>query len=246
MSPDYLSFWGKAKADDAVVHAWHPTPYHCLDVAAVVNEMFERRAVTRRRAANLLQTDEAGALGLCRTFALIHDVGKFASGFLANQPDLWPRQILGEFDRRFPTCRHTETGLSLWDRRLQSEITTRIWSGDPHALKPLVLAAFGHHGRPIRTQMDASLEDFRSEAVDAASQYVADALALLHPQPAQSTLSDSSARSASWWVAGLMSTADWVASRATWFPYPTLTLSEYWELAKGRGKNNYAVCGAMV
>lgn len=234
MSPDYLWFWGKAKPEDAVVHAWHPTAYHCLDVAAVIHVLFERKAVTRRRAAQLLQTDESGALGLCRTFALLHDVGKFASGFLANRPDIWPTRVLGDFDGRIPLCRHTEAGLSLWGRRLQAEVATRFWAADVFALKPLILATFGHHGRPLRTQLDASLEDFRPAAVDASSRYVADALSLLCPMPVETILSESLANSASWWVAGLLSTADWVSSRARWFPYhaPTLTLWEYWEVAK--------------
>lgn len=146
--PSYLAFWGKARPKDNSPRAWHPTAYHCLDVAATLGAMLDVRPMTLRRASTLLGLGPAEARTFLAAVAALHDIGKFADGFVAQRPDLWP-PALGRFDPETPKSVHTKTGYALWKSRLRDRVAARIWSGDDYALTPIMRAAFSRHGRPL-------------------------------------------------------------------------------------------------
>lgn len=79
-----LHFWGKTNDQGG----WHPLPYHCLDVAAVVHALLraDHRLSALVDRLSPLPSDVTRKLLLF--FAAVHDVGKFAPTFQHKVPEL--------------------------------------------------------------------------------------------------------------------------------------------------------------
>jgi CRISPR-associated endonuclease/helicase Cas3 len=217
----FLEFWGKARPPaDRPSPSWHPVAYHLLDVAAATEAILEARPVALQRAARLLRLEEEDARRLLVTLAGLHDLGKFAPAFQAQVPDLWD-------DLRAKLClsepipgRHTEDGFALWVDEVAESLGERIWPGARRALEVIAPAIFGHHGRPTLYLAHRCRQGFPGLAL-AAARVCADAVVeLLCPEPIPLAAPDAkAARIASWYIAGLMTTADWIGSGVGWFRY---------------------------
>lgn len=232
VTPDYLTFWGKARPGEGPGPAWHPVAYHLLDVAACAEAILRARPLARSRAAELLALDPVDAERLLVTLVGLHDIGKFAPGFQAKAPTLWPA-ALGRLQAR-AGARHTDDGYVLWRDTLLPMLGERIWRGGQDALQALALPVFGHHGRPLAAQhvADRSSESAfgrvgRQQAIECADAIVA----LLHPKPiAVAVPPTRTIDVAAWWIAGLVTVADWLGSNQRWFGYvdPAEEMERYW------------------
>ncbi len=239
-------FWGKARPRDDTSARWHPVAYHLLDVAAIADALLDGRPIAQARAGRLLGLEPDDARRLLVALIALHDLGKFAPAFQAKAPDHWP-SVLGPYDPgRATGTRHTDDGYVLWTSELAGRIGGQLWRDGAHALEMLAPAVFGHHGRPVRSGALRNRQAawlFGSEALSAATA-CADALtALLLPEPIEAgPIALDRARVASWWVAGLITIADWIGSREEWFPYtapmaaPDGGLAGYWNHARERAR----------
>jgi CRISPR-associated endonuclease/helicase Cas3 len=194
----------------------HPAVYHMLDVAAVAEELV--------RPLNL---PPARRDLVCLLVAL-HDVGKIRAEFQA--------MLLGGAPQ---WRRHWEVS-EVWLRQNEALLLGRL-GGEPRALRPLVAAVAGHHGRPPGASEGGlgGANDFdlmaRRAGADAAEDAAAVIAAFLDLWPgAQLDLSPREAKALSWWLAGLTTIADWVGSNVEWFPPrpPDMALIDYLTLAR--------------
>lgn len=143
-------FWGKLRQhEDGTVVAWHPLADHCADVAATCEALLER-TLLRRRLARLGGLEDLGPVQVSRLAAIaaLHDVGKFNVGF--QNKALRPRPSL--------VAGHVEEACRLFDDAAAADRDRFLgclpladlcaWGEDEAALR-LLVAAIGHHGRPL-------------------------------------------------------------------------------------------------
>ena len=239
-----LSFWGKAQSTGEGHVEYHPIAFHSLDVAACLKAILNARPITRARAAALLSVNESDAMQLLITFTALHDIGKFGVAFQAKRPDLWP-PVLGRF-RPVANSTHTSDGYLLWEQVLAPDLIPRLWPEGAEVLRALAPSVFGHHGRPVVCP-EVPAGNVVGVPSIAAAQLCASALVnLLQPYPVAAPASDdvSRLRIASWWVAGLITLADWIGSHEEWFAYelpdPNVDLSgnlqKYWFTTQERAR----------
>ncbi len=165
----------------------------------------------------------------------LHDLGKIGAGFCA---------MIREGTRQ--AARHwelTEAWL-LDDPWLQDRL-----QADPWAMRALIPAIAGHHGRPSK-QEERFFSRMRSGAgAEAAADIPAtiEALAGLWPEASLAGLDEVEATRLSWWLAGLTTAADWIGSNADWFPAnsPDLSLAEYLALARAAAARHVPEAGIV-
>lgn len=208
MASHLLHWPGKSGRDGGPEH---PAIYHMLDVAAVAERLLRGSPFP----------DEWKA-----AFALLvalHDLGKIGAGFRAMIRERVPQ-----------SARHwelTEAWL-LDDPWLQARLHAYPW-----AMRSLIPAIAGHHGRPSKRDE----RFFPRMCGDAGPEAAADipaaveALAGLWPEASLEGLDEAEAMRLSWWLAGLTTAADWIGSNADWFPARRgdLPLADYLALARG-------------
>ncbi|MCX8508415.1 MAG: CRISPR-associated endonuclease Cas3'' [Rhodobacteraceae bacterium] len=207
---------------DRIIHDWpgksgrdggpeHPAVYHMIDVAAVAERLLAPCPLAQplRDALVLL--------------IALHDLGKIGDGF---------RDMIR---KRVPqSWRHwqlTEVWLA------ENESFAARLQADSHALKHLIAAIAGHHGRPS----EKPTGDFKRQRRFARPEVAQDVAAViagfcdLWPDASLAALSEEQAGPLGWWLAGLTTGADWAGSNAEWFPARQggLTLADY--LAHARG-----------
>ena len=223
----YLRYWGKAQPSSSAKAPWHPIAYHLLDVASVVAATLRIRPRTLDRGSALLGMERDDSRRFLVALAGLHDIGKFGRAFQAKRPDL-----LADRSARPPLVRpHTKDGFVLWEKCLADRLGSKLVRGSAHALKPLMMAAFGHHGRPVEIERSVLLGPlFDNGDVDAASGCAEHILDLLLDGTPCPQVDEARAVAASWWTAGLITVCDWVGSHQEWFPYatPTAPVNEYW------------------
>lgn len=231
----HLMFWGKAQPADTTGPGWHPIAYHLLDVAAVMEAILSGRPSTLRRASQLLHLPSDEARRFLVTMAGLHDLGKFAPAFQVKVPTLWDRIAQSpKLSNPFPGY-HTEDGYALWSGVLAEELANRIWGDGLDAIERLEPAVFGHHGRPIHLKESRSRLGFPEPTLSAARACAEAVIQLLCPEPIRTVpFQRSDAAIASWYMAGLITIADWIGSGARWFSYRNPiaddeTLVTYWE-----------------
>lgn len=232
----YLEYRGKAQKSEHAEFEWHPVAYHCLDVAACVNAMLEARPTSLSRGATLLRLPTDQTRRLLVALGALHDIGKFSESFFGRE-SLWPT-FRGPY-RAYPIRPHTNAGYELWQDVMVDRIGSRLTTGSIDDLDPLAVATFGHHGRPLARGRDPRHgQHFRLQGTtEAAVAFAEDAISIVCPEPVTAPVDwESVLENASWWVAGLISVADWLASDQVAFPYspPTSDLQTYYELAMER------------
>lgn len=237
--PTFLLFRGKAQPNDVATSAWHPVAYHCLDVAACVGAILTARRQTLRRATDLFALSAWDTKQLLLTVAALHDIGKFSEAFFGQDSALWPED-LGPYETKYPRKPHTSAGYALWRDRIRGQLASRITTGDEFDIEPLIAAAFGHHGTPLKRVQKGAGEYFATPlGRTAAEAFADDVVALLCDRPLPiPEYWEATASAASWWVAGMISIADWLGSNQRWFPYrePSLDLASYWKYARQRAE----------
>lgn len=256
--PAYLQFWGKAQGalpDNPLT--WHPLAYHCLDVAAVADELLRQNP---RRLAAMARLADTADVDAFRNFLIamiaLHDIGKFATTFQAKAPDAWPVTVLGAYPRDPRT--DGDHALLASQARLILGLKPALndWVGMWSTHEPfetLWHAVAGHHGRPKVGDLAIDASDmwgaFPPTTVTAAGAFRDDVLSLfpertLLPSPKPG---DHRLRILSWAVAGLAVAADWIGSRRDWFPYAEAecSIAEYWAQSLKKAKTAVALAGIL-
>ena len=228
---DFHRYWGKARAVRASGPRVHLLPYHCLDVAAVMQCLCATAWATP--VARLLGRS---VLAWLPYVAALHDLGKFARGFqnLASgaHPSLVP------FDARYlygDGVRHDTLGWLAW-QDLRDGLAEVLIDPGSEAWGACIASAVGHHGQPPKAPHGLGLRTDRYFAPDdltAASAFALAAAELLVPQRPvpRPKVSPTDRATASWLSAGLHVLADWLGSNQDFFPYvdAPLSLQSYWQ-----------------
>jgi CRISPR-associated endonuclease/helicase Cas3 len=214
----WMRYWGKASPSEP--GDWHPLVFHSLDVAAVADRLLIVRPRLRRHLARLLRIEEDLLCRLIVVLACWHDLGKFAEGFQYKRSDLWEALQRTEPRREWQSDKHhDQISVELWAE----------WAAGatpfPLQLRPLVIAAFGHHGKPpfepsglVHERLPMS--DASKQAALGFAKWCWDRFMGSSWPPDRSLVADG-VNLASWWTAGLLVLADWIGSNTRWFPYAT-------------------------
>lgn len=241
----YFKYWGKADHESQ----YHLLPYHCLDVAAVANELLLQHPFVLGKLSRLMDlTEEDTRLWL--VFILgIHDLGKFAESFQQLRTDL-RTQALGHVqpEKVNYDLRHDSLGYLIWFDKRQG--LSRYYQENGFVLSPpskqldnVVKKLFpvwfapvmGHHGFPPETKNRVK-EYFQKEDMENTQLFVDDWLALVDPN-FKSILSCSDdnkwikkQKEASWLIAGLAVLCDWLGSNSDDFKFEKepISLESYW------------------
>ena len=253
----YLRFWGKARgalSDHPLT--WHPLPYHCLDVAAVANELLRqnpRRLASMARLAGTADLD--GFRNLLVVLIALHDIGKFATTFQAKAPDAWPADVLGPYPANAKTDGDHAHLASSARRVLGLKPALKDWidGWDWSSFDTVWHAVSGHHGLPKVAEQAHLARDmqaaFPPAAVEAACTFRDDVLALFPARThlLEPELDDRRLAILSWTVAGLTVVADWIGSRRGWFNYeePVYCLAQYWPKAQAKAAVAVAAAGIL-
>jgi len=216
MRKETTEFWGKAQAEGAFAAGMHPAVAHSLDVAAV--------------ATLLPRIAEIGLPGQAVGFlAAIHDVGKFSRPFQSLAMPFWPDAVLGPPPGPMgqPGARHDVMGMHLLrkplarllDPAMPPEVGGRRGWNDG-ARGPLLRAIAGHHGRPPTVlPVDPGPAELCPACLAAAADFVTSMHDLFGRPVLPWPLTDRQVAQLGWGLAGLVTLADWIGSRQSWFPY---------------------------
>ncbi len=212
IAPSWTQFWAKAQPLQGNGPAKHPFLAHALDVAAVA-------ILLPQPVWHPLPRQTLGFL------VALHDIGKLSRPFQAKEPLHWPGLALGPLqpgDTAGP--RHDAAGFRLLQHELSALLHpvlpprrpgVRGWTASDATHIAQALA--GHHGRPV--PLDDAGPDGLCEACRAAArEFVSAMMDLFRPDPIPWT---PDAAQLGWDLAGVVTLADWIGSRQTWFPYAT-------------------------
>lgn len=232
-------YWGKARPASIDAPAWHPLPYHALDVAAVGHAYLVHHPKLLEYFAARLGLSHPQTHSWLTFWLALHDLGKFASAFQGLRNDLVCRLRRREIACSY-TIRHDSLGALVWKDRLLAQCDVLgLGASAGKRLKhlmPWVLAVTGHHGEPPRLDIGTVDLHFHATDIDAAAQFVAAARRLLLPQDAlDAALAldkglERAGKHLSWWLAGLTVLADWIGSNTEFFRYreEEIPLECYW------------------
>lgn len=235
--PNYFRYWGKARKEGEEGVPYHLLPYHCLDVAACGAELLERQPVWLERLCHVSGLPPDVLRPWLLFLLAIHDIGKFADGFQQQRGDL-QKELQGQETNVGGGERHDTLGYVLGTKYLLNWLGQESHDDETFALlQPWLAAVTGHHGRPPKNDGSAALmlrNHFPAPVVADAKQFITDIAGLLLPDgiplpPPDYGLEERYQR-ASWLLAGLAVTADWLGSNTLWFRYrePVYSLAEYW------------------
>ena len=252
-----MQFWGKAQPLPNAGARWHPLVFHCIDVAAVGNQLLQADRALCERLCRLLGLDAVELVRLVPYLLSLHDIGKFAKGFQAKVPERYPACFN---DSPEPVSYdHAAGGFELF------EADSGIFAVPDHAKRawpPLVAAVTGHHGAPPQTDtlqrptIAILRRRFGGVGIEAARQFAAAMRALFNP-PTDLALAPKTTKPASFAVAGAAVLADWLGSNQEWFPYqsvegfvadadnPTVDLERYWNEAQARAARALKESGVL-
>lgn len=224
----YRSFWGKARALEEGVR-WHPTAYHCLDVAACCELLLKRFSRFARDFAAAADVSHEDATRFITMLVALHDIGKFSIGFQAKVPEHYPA-VLGTFPANPPDGDHTAIGQEFLDSILRDEVRNVASKIGGWSWAPLISAVSGHHGRPAPDYKDGRA--FIGQAAEhAARAFLLNVQDMFGFGSFPGKLNEKNARRLSWHLAGLVTLADWIGSNQHVFRYepPEWDLKTYWE-----------------
>jgi CRISPR-associated endonuclease/helicase Cas3 len=217
MQTDSAEFWAKAQPIDGSAAGMHPISAHALDVAAVA-------ILLPRRSIDLLDSRILGFL------ISLHDIGKFSRPFQAQAEPHWPCGVLGPFplnNRPPPGPRHDALGLYLLRRvfadQLQDVLPPRRGAGrgwTDSDRGTLWRAIAGHHGRPPQDcDPPPGPVVLCKDCLTAAGGFIEAMRDVFRPPPLVRPAEQHDVVRLGWQLAGLVTLADWIGSRQSWFPY---------------------------
>jgi CRISPR-associated endonuclease/helicase Cas3 len=239
--PSALAYWGKARPTSPDGPQFHPLPYHSVDVAATGRTYLERHPALLGWMSRLTGVPEPALLDWLTFWLALHDLGKFATSFQNQRPDLLLGLQQRSSAKAYVGARHDSLGELLWRQYLL--VTADALGLGTQAsrfgtrLAPWVQAVTGHHGEPPDAGQATRVAHFDACDEAAAASFVSETRALLPPDLALATLcalrTDEAVRISricSWWFAGIAVLADWLGSNTRFFRYETRTmpLGDYW------------------
>lgn len=185
----------------------HPAIHHLLDVAAVGERLIAPWTLPEPHKS------------LCVLLVALHDLGKIGEPFRRMLQTGAPQSAGLHWEA-------TEAYLRFFD----VDLLEPCLYGDRDARWSLYAAAAGHHGRPpcrdltIARKGARPVGDFKRLLDHAGDEALDDARAVVRlflsiwSNASASDLSLAEAHRLSWRLAGLTTTADWIASNVAWFP----------------------------
>ena len=217
MRNNSVAFWGKAQPIEGASVDAHSVLAHSLDVAAVAMLLVQRQK-------DILTPQTLGFL------ISLHDIGKFSRPFQAQVPAHWPTDMLGALSASNPPPpgpRHDALGLYMLRRPLADQLhsilpprrgSVRGWTDSDRG--HLWRALAGHHGRPPE-QLDPppGPKVLCGNCLAAAAGFIDAMGEVFHPPPLLRPTEVEDVVRLGWRLAGLVTLADWVGSRQSWFPY---------------------------
>lgn len=229
---EYLNFWGKANSEQAMPAPMHPVVYHCLDVAAVAEQLQHLRRQDIDRICAKFKIPPKEFMALNTLLIALHDIGKFSRTFQGLVEEHWP-QILGDEVTRDPNTSHWQLSYELLlNGTINEKLNQAISPASQTGLNYFLGAISGHHGRPPANPTGIYINRRQACAIckTQAEAFLDDLLALL-PPPQCSWLTEETARELSFWLSGLTNTADWIGSDQSIFKFENndKSLAEYWE-----------------
>jgi CRISPR-associated endonuclease/helicase Cas3 len=141
-----VRFWGKLRQDRETkcVIAALSLVDHCLDVACVSATLMRLPLMRKRLEAAAGRQLTEGDLDCLAVLALLHDLGKANLGFQDKAHD--PRSHVGHVAPIQALVSEPDLGGRFFG--VLSDLWT--WSDQPEALEAFLLAAWSHHGVPVR------------------------------------------------------------------------------------------------
>ena len=230
-SPDFRLLWAKTGKDDLT----HPLICHLIDVAAVAEALWNHALTQsiRDHIARLLQLSPNECGRLVAFWVGLHDIGKGCPAF--QRKHLPAKQILEAAGYTFPkifgreTCYHGTVTARTLSGLLESEMGLSA-----QAAKKVACALGGHHGAWPLPGDRISSRQLGSEEWTQTRQALLHELSRLHHPPAVSSLGTTleEKNALLMLLSGLTTTADWIGSMETYFPY----VSHHVQLASYAGQ----------
>jgi CRISPR-associated endonuclease/helicase Cas3 len=254
-----FAYWGKARPIDDAGPRFHLLPFHCLDVAATGRVLLQRHPTLLRWLSTRFGVDPPQMLDWLAFWLALHDLGKFATSFQNQRPDLLQGLQQRASPKAYSGVRHDTLGEMLWRNHLLSgaDVLRLGAQANRHhdRLSPWVNAVTGHHGQPPDGTRASLIQHFDACDRDAAASFVGELLDLVPPAAVLAAVLDVPkedsvrvGRHCSWWVAGVAVLADWLGSNTEFFPYVTepRSLADYWrDLALPRAERALASSGVL-
>ncbi|MEO7329367.1 MAG: CRISPR-associated helicase Cas3' [Minicystis sp.] len=242
----YFRYWGKA---DPKIGGYHLAVFHCLDVAAVAEEVFAENQRLRERFAGWMGTLESSVSSIVALLVALHDIGKIDARFQVKAPAIaealcpaWQR-IEGRHRQSYD---HGGAGYGHLLRDLGEVVEAKL--GEP--AWPLLQAVTGHHGElPGRKKAeDAARWAGTLSAADqtARAAFLQDVIELFSRRGAALPLLKEPGWALVVMLAGLCSVADWIGSNVDFFPYveqPQSLEAHYVTHARPRAQRALATLG---
>ncbi len=228
MHDTYYSYWGKAEKEG---ERYHLLAYHCLDVAAVLEVLFETNPLLRERVELLSPLPFNQTLPLFLFFTALHDIGKFSLPFQNKRLDIADQLGIPPYTIEC-TIHHTTHGWWLYQKHLfttfAAEKNIPIHKNHKRVLSPLVSVVMGHHGTPVDGAVKGSRNHFKGTLSHAAA-FACDMARMFIPSSLNIPADEESFRSLSWLFSGLCVLADWIGSNNQWFPFQSdiMPLNDY-------------------
>lgn len=213
-------FWGKARGGTEGA-PYHALAFHSLDVAAVAEALLDLFPKLTARVVMASGADLCEVRTLLVRLAALHDLGKYAKGFQAKVPELYPA-VLGAFPDPVPTGDHPAIGLRLMKTDLRRDMAKLLGDFSSQDLKPLFMAVAAHHGRPV---LDEDRIDrmptaaIGPAAIAAARAWIDRVIEIIPGPPFSRTIDEFAAAGLSMALAGFINLADWIGSNQEVFAY---------------------------
>lgn len=219
------AFWGKLNRslDPATIH---PLVDHCLDVAAVFRQLLEIPSFYQRLFNAESDVHSSVYADRLAVLAFLHDIGKCNWGFQA-KADPSSNHVTGHVIEAVALLYDDEVQ-ALWPSAFYELVEEMsLWFTNPdHDLCAMLLAAFSHHGKPVRradAQIDrrpvrwwlprGSVDPMRGLAE------LACAARISFPEAFKSAPALHMRAQTQQRFAGLVMLADWIGSDTRFFPY---------------------------
>lgn len=195
-------FWAKTiRHDDGRELPGVSVHDHCLNVGCVAEALISRAGKTLRQ---MIPDGSA-------TLAALHDIGKISTGFQSKCPAWLAEAGLAEAALRERWREHSESDHAKVSQyfleRVLKPFGTQIWA----------VAAGVHHGRIFGRRIAepecARIAEREAWEKEERERLLAELISLLGPLPAQPP-----PEATLWYVAGLISVADWIGSDESFFP----------------------------